>query len=277
MSERLRFLIIDCYDADGQLSLQKSGATLGGQLYLKLLNILAPDAQKDIYNIALLDQVEIDPSIYDGACWTGSNLFLSADNPACINHINLCHAFFERGTPQFGSCWAAQLASVTAGGTVAANPLGREFGYIRDIKKTEAGKSHPMLQGKPDTYACFASHRDSITELSAQAEILSGNAHSAVQALDVLFLNGHFWATQYHSEYDYAEVGNLAQTRKQALINDAVFETEADVDLFSEDLLEYQNSQGQSLEIRYGFDPAMRYPAVNAFELRNWLAHFFNL
>ena len=110
MSKPLRIVIIDCYDTDGQLGLQRSGATLGGRLYQKLLDALVPDAQTEIYNIALLDPGPLDPEKYDGACWTGSNLFLSADNPASASHINLCHAFFDRGIPQFGSCWGAQLA-----------------------------------------------------------------------------------------------------------------------------------------------------------------------
>ena len=277
MVESPRFVIIDCYDAEGQLGLQNSGATLANILYKRLIDSLIPNAKLDILNIAFIDAPSIDPTHYDGAFWTGSNLFLSADDPESRRHIDLCHDFFAHGIPQFGSCWAAQLACHTAGGSVEANPLGREFGFIQNIEKTEIGKSHPMLAGKANIYAGFASHRDSITSYPKECEVLARNAHS-IQAIDVSYLKGRFWATQYHCEYDYAEIAMLAQTRKQTLINDEVFKDEDSVDLFSKDIKNYQEGiDKKNIENKYNLDPKMLVPSHNAFELRNWLSYFFNI
>lgn len=63
--------------------------------------------------------------------------------------MKLSRDAYEIGLPQFGSCWAAQIAVYAAGGKVAANPKGREMGIARKIYLTDAGRIHPLMEGKP--------------------------------------------------------------------------------------------------------------------------------
>ena len=43
----------------------------------------------------------------------------------------------------FGSCWGLQVITAAAGGSVRKNPKGREIGFGRGIRLTEAGRKHP--------------------------------------------------------------------------------------------------------------------------------------
>jgi len=58
--------------------------------------------------------------------------------------LDLARAAFAARVPSFGSCWAAQIAVVAAGGIVRANPRGREMGIARKIALTPEGRGHPM-------------------------------------------------------------------------------------------------------------------------------------
>ena len=47
--------------------------------------------------------------------------------------IEFARAAFDAQVPSFGSCWAAQIAVVAAGGACQENPKGREMGIARKI------------------------------------------------------------------------------------------------------------------------------------------------
>ena len=67
--------------------------------------------------------------------------------------------------PSFGSCFAAQLVAVAAGGSVRANPKGREFGLARKIELSAAGRAHPLFAGKPAVFDAYTSHGDEVDTL----------------------------------------------------------------------------------------------------------------
>ena len=66
--------------------------------------------------------------------------------------VNIARVGFEKGIPQFGSCWAAQVAVHVVGGKVSPHQGGREIGISRRIQLNQAGTDHPMYQGKPISF-----------------------------------------------------------------------------------------------------------------------------
>lgn len=271
-----KLLVIDGYDTAGIAFLEEAGATQAGKLYANLLAKFVPRDEIEIAEISHDAPAEIDLERYDGVCWTGSNLFFSSTNEIVQRHIDLCGEFFERGIPQFGSCWAAQLAAKTAGGEVDINPKGREFGIARKITLTEAGINHPMFKGKPLVFDGFTSHGDIVTKLPKGATLLAGNAFSPVQALDVKHGNGEFWAVQYHPEYNCAEIAGLAEGRAAALIEQGTFKDLAAARAYVNELrvLE-QDPKRTDLAWKYGIDADVRDPNIKTIEVKNWLDHFF--
>lgn len=95
----------------------------------------------------------------------------------------------DAGLPQYGSCWAAQIAVAAAGGHCAKNPRGREMGIARKIALTPEGRAHPMFEGKPSVFDAFTSHNDEITHIAPGGLDLAGNDFTAVQAVAVRHLN----------------------------------------------------------------------------------------
>src|SRR6185369_9495765 len=81
---------------------------------------------------------------YDGVAITGSALNVYDGGPAIEPQIALARAVMRAKTPLFGSCWGLQVVTVAAGGSVRANPKGRELGIARRIALTPAGREHPM-------------------------------------------------------------------------------------------------------------------------------------
>src|ERR1022692_3867933 len=87
---------------------------------------------------------------YDGIAITGSSLHVYDGGPSVMRQIELVRAALTTGTPLFGSCWGLQVITAAAGGRVRKNPKGREIGFGRGIRLTEAGRKHPMYVGKLD-------------------------------------------------------------------------------------------------------------------------------
>ena len=274
----LRLLVIDGYDSLGQQSLLSSKSSLAGVLYKNMLARYVPDASIDILNISLAAQPRLDLGSYDGVCWTGSNLQLSKPEKIVQRHIDTCRALFAAGPPQFGSCWAAQLAAVAAGGEVKASPKGREFGLAHKIMLTEEGKNHPMYAGKPLVFDGFTSHGDIVTQLPEGAVLLAGNSFSSVQSLAVTYESGEFWAVQYHPEYDCGDLASLARARQQALIGQGTFLNDDAAAAYCQ-TLETLNADPKRHDIAWqlGFDDDVLNAEIRTLEVKNWLGHFFKL
>ncbi|MGA8954505.1 MAG: gamma-glutamyl-gamma-aminobutyrate hydrolase family protein, partial [Pseudolabrys sp.] len=131
------------------------GGTAASKGYSDLLRELLPGAVVDICYpgdpVALLpDGSSLEG--YDGIAITGSSLHVYNGGPEVTRQIELVRAALNTGTPIFGSCWGLQLITTAAGGSVRKNPKGRELGFGRGIRLTEAGRKHPMYAGKLDVF-----------------------------------------------------------------------------------------------------------------------------
>ena len=206
MNDVLRLLIIDGYPEPNRKQFESLGMTLAGKLYAKLLLQHLPNARYDIIYSSdsgnhLPDEKGLEK--YDGILWPGCNLTVYHDHDERVTKmVDLVKRGYEVGVPQFGSCWAAQIAIYAIGGKVAVNPKGREMGVARKIHLTEEGVNHPMYEGKPLVFDGFISHDDEIVELPLGAKWLASNDFTNIQAVAVEHKNGIFWATQYHPEYN---------------------------------------------------------------------------
>ena len=103
-------------------------------------------------------------------------------------------AVFASRTPAFGSCWGIQVGAVAAGGDVRRNPRGREVGFARNIAPTDAGRSHPMLAGRPPAYDAPTTHLDVVAVPPADCTVLAGNRMAAIQAAEIRVGGAALWA-----------------------------------------------------------------------------------
>ncbi|HHZ92884.1 TPA: type 1 glutamine amidotransferase [Candidatus Poribacteria bacterium] len=250
--------------------------TCAGQLYANLLLLYVADAEYKILYISD-DAAEIPTEEeirqYDGILWPGCNLTVyHTDDQRVRKMILIVDMAYQVGTPQFGSCWAAQIAIHVAGGEVKPNPKGREMGVARKIHLTPDGKDHPMYYGKPEVFDGFISHDDEIIRLPDGAKWLASNDFTRIQAVSVTYKNGNFWAIQYHPEYDLREMAKLIVARREKLMCEGYFTSDDDVLAYVHDLETIaQDPSRKDLRWKYAIDDDLLDDSIRQIEFMNWL------
>ena len=271
-----RFCIVNCYPAASRENFDRSDVGHPHDLFRGFLRREAPNATSEIVYVADPDfALPAGTSIddFDGFIWTGSDLTVyHTDDPRVAQQITFAERLMEAGAACWGSCWGLQLASQVAGGEVAANPRGREWGMARDIRLTDAARIAPMHVGKPARFDAFIMHLDEVTRLPDGTPLLATNAHSRVQAAIIEVGGGSFWSTQYHPEYDLHEMGRLIAARAKALVREGFFPDEAAVTSYAAKMRELAAAP-DSAELRTELDVGddIIDPRIRQVELRNWL------
>jgi len=277
MRDALRFLVVDGYAKAGREDLQAGGASTAGDLYSRMLSDHAPGCEIDVVYpadsaAALSNGAGLDQ--YDGVAWTGSSLTVFADEPQVTRQIDFARAAFDAGVPAFGSCWAAQIAVVAAGGVVARHPEGREMFLARKIGLTPEGRGHLLYQGKKSIFDAYISHDDEITHLPPGATLLAGGDYTRVQAVSVVRNKGVFWGLQYHPEYDLHEMARLIYCRKDKLRKLGFFQ-DGDAAQAHVDQLEslFQDPGRKDIAWKLGIDDDIINKDVRQAEVKNWIEH----
>ncbi|GAB5373402.1 hypothetical protein AAMO2058_001748300 [Amorphochlora amoebiformis] len=271
----LRVLVVDAYAPDGREQLARGGMTSAGELYARMLRRHSPveDIEPDIVFAADDDFKPPCLDEYDGVAWTGSSLTIYSQEPRVNQQIQFSRDIFEKGVPQFGSCWALQIAVCAAGGECSKNPRGREVVFSRKMTLTPDGRAHPMFEGKTGVFDGFTSHDDEATHMPPGGLILAGNAHTAIQAASIEYKNGTFWSVQYHPEYDMTEIARLTDIRRQMLINQGFFEDDSAVDRYVEMLDQlHKEPFRKDLAWQLGVDHDTLDENFKCLEVKNWLS-----
>lgn len=274
--KQLNFVIVDAYPKPSRDQFNEVGMTTAGKLYAKMLLQHMPDAKYDIFyssdpGIDLPNEEGIKK--YDAVLWPGCNLTVYHDHDERVTKmVDLCKLAYEVGAPQFGSCWAAQIAVYAAGGEVKVNPKGREIGLARKLHLTPEGLKHPMYEGKSPVFDGFISHDDEITKLPEGGESLASNEFTKIQSVSVKHKKGIFWAPQYHPEYDLHEVARLIMAREDKLLKQNYFQNHDDLMTYVKDLESiFSDNSRKDLRWKYGIDEDVLSDEIRQLEFVNWL------
>ncbi len=279
----MKFLIIDGYSKASRDKLEEAGMSFAWKLYANMLLKYIPDAEYEVFfptDTAVDDFPGADSlEEYTGIIWTGADLDINELHiPTNVAQIKLAETAYEVGTPSWGSCWGIQMAAVAAGGTVIRNPKGREMGIGRKIAKTEAGRNHPMLEGKADIYYGFESHYDIVDKLPEGAVVLSVNPFSGIQSMIVEHKKGVFWATQYHPEYNLHEVARLTVAREKLLTEQGFFKDHEAMQSYVDKMEElYSEPDRKDLAWQLGVDEDIIDDDVREIEFKNWIKYIKSL
>ena len=271
-----RILVVDGYARQGREDLRAGGASTAGELYDRMLKKCSPNGAV----VEIVCPADPDAGLptgaaiadYDGIAWTGSSLTIFSGDPNVTSQIEFAKAAFAAKVPGFGSCWAAQIAAVAAGGICAANPKGREMGIARKIALTADGRSHPLYAGKKAVFDAWISHEDEITHLPPGAQLLASNDWTHVQSVSVTHRGGVFWGLQYHPEYDIHEMARLCYCRKQKLTEMGFFRSLDDAQNFVDQLEAlHQDPSRRDIAWRLGIDDDLLSEDIRLAEVRNWI------
>ena len=166
----------------------------------------------------------------------------------------------------------AGITLAVGGGSVAVNPLGREWGIARNIELTDAGQLSPMLRGKPARFDGFIMHLDEVTRLPDATPLLATNPHTHIQAAVIEDGEAAFWSTQYHPEYNLHEMGRLIAARGAALVKEGIFPDEEAVAVYAAKMMELAaNPESPELRDELDIGDDIIDPQIREVELRNWL------
>ncbi|MGJ4859246.1 type 1 glutamine amidotransferase [Labrys sp. KB_33_2] len=255
----MRLLVVE---GNVRAARERHRATYGltpSESYAAVLKSLAPDAVCDIAMPAdegtnLPDAAGLES--YDGVVITGSGLNIWKAEPESMRQVELAREVYKSGTPFFGSCWGLQVATVAAGGSVRANPKGREVGIARDITLTAEGRDHPLYTGKAPVFTSPCVHGDEVEALPEGAIVLASNAVSDVQAVDISHDGGRFWGIQYHPEFSLNELTVIMRRYKPTLLAEGFFRDDEAVDRWVADLEALVSDKRRTdISWRYGIGP----------------------
>jgi GMP synthase (glutamine-hydrolysing) len=251
------------------------GGTPSHQGYSNLLRELLPGAIVDTAHpgdpaAALPDGQSLEG--YDGIAITGSSLHIYDGGTSVNRQIDLVRSALATGTPLFGSCWGLQVITAAAGGVVRKNPNGREIGFGRGIRLTEAGRKHPMYVGKLDVFNAPTVHLDEVETLPPGATVLATNAVSSVQSIELRTNGSVAWGVQYHPEYPLREIAAIVRRIGARLIEEGFFKDTADIKVFSEDLDTLDKDPTcKRLSWRHGISKNVLDKKLRVSEVANWI------
>jgi GMP synthase (glutamine-hydrolysing) len=272
-----RLLVIEGNTAEGRAQQMAAGGGVASEGYAKLLRGLLPGAEIDIV-FAADKGAELPRGTalegYDGAAITGSALHIYETGPEVTQQVELTRGLLNAGTPFFGSCWGLQVLTVATGGSVRRNPKGRELGFGRGIRLTDAGRKHPMYIGKPDVFNAPTVHLDEVETLPQGAVVLATNAVSDVQSAEIHYNGAVAWGVQYHPEYPLREIAAIVRRIGTRLIEEGFFLDENDIKAFAGELDALdQNPADKRLAWRHGISKNVLDTRLRVSEVANWIEY----
>jgi GMP synthase (glutamine-hydrolysing) len=209
---------------------------------------------------------------YDGIFLTGSSLHIYRIEPAVTRQVELMRAIYASGTPCFGSCWGIQIGAVAAGGTVVANPKGREIGVARRITLTEAGRTHPLLAGRPLAFDAPAIHLDTIATPPPGTTVLASNAYSTVHAAEIAHEGGVFWGVQYHPEFPLRQVASILRRMTPLIVAEGFRRDEIEAERWLSEIEALDaDPRRHDLAWAHGLDEEVLDESRRVTEIRNFL------
>ncbi len=270
-----RLLVIEGNSPQTMADHVAAGGVPASKGYSDLLRELLPGAIVDICYpgdpaAALPDGAALEG--YDGIAITGSALHVYKGGEEVMRQVDLVRAALLTGTPVFGSCWGLQVITAAAGGSVRKNPKGREIGFGRGIRLTEAGRKHPMYVGKVEVFNAPTVHLDEVESVAPGTTILATNAVSSVQAAEIRTNGSVAWAVQYHPEYPLREVAAIVRRIGTRLIEEGFFADESDMRGFAGDLDQLDREPDcKRLSWRHGISQNVLDKKLRTSEVANWI------
>ena len=253
---------------------QRAGKS-SGETYAATLKQMQPGVETSILSPA--DDDGAMPSVerlaaFDAIFLTGSPMHVYDDGPEVRRQLDFMTRVFAAGVPSFGSCAGLQIAVAAAGGRVRKMPERMEAGIARRISATQAGRTHPLLAGRPASWDAPAVHGDEVLELPPGATLLASNAVTRVQAAEIRFDRGVFWGVQYHPELALREIAIAIAAQAADLVEAGLAEQEDQVRARAAEIDALHDApDSRALRWRLGVDGEFAEEGLRRREIANFL------
>ena len=193
---------------------------------------------------------------YNGIIFTGGAMRLNDMTKEIKKHINFASNCFKFSKKILAICWGLQICSTAAGGKVLPGKNGAHIGVASDVEINEKGKKNPIFKNKKLKFTSPAFNFDEVCKLPDGATLLASDKVNNVMALYFKVGKSEIWGLQYHPDYEYWQMINISEGRKERLLKNKYFKNE----ILFKNHMDFLKSEEKKLDF------------INrTCEIRNWL------
>ena len=225
----LNILVVEGNNPEDSSVFIKAAKASCSQNLKNLVQKIEPSAEVKIINPSkdnetteALDNIDQ----YHGIIFTGGAMRINDMTDEIKKHINFASNCFKHGKKILAICWGLQVCSTAAGGQVAPAKNGAHIGIATDVKINDEGKKNLIYKNKKDIFTTPAFNFDEVIELPKGAKLLASDSINRVMAIYFKSGQSEIWGVQYHPDYEYWQMVNLSNARKDRLLNNNIFKNE---------------------------------------------------
>jgi len=256
---RLNILIVEGnITEDSEVFIRAAGASASENLKNLVLK-LEPNSNIKIINPGIDEETKKaleDINHYQGVIFTGGAMRINDLTDEIKKHISFASNCFKYDKKILAICWGLQVCSTAAGGRVAPGKNGAHIGIASAVKINKEGQKNLIYKDKKIKFTTPAYNFDEVCEIPEGGTLLASDEVNNI--MSVYFKSGHseIWGLQYHPDYEYYQMINLANERKNKMIDNKYFKDESDF----ENHIDYIKEEDKKLD----FENRTR-------EVKNWL------
>ena len=255
----LNILIVEGNDPKNNEFFVKMAKASCSENLKNLVLKLKPNSEIKIINPARDDETKNaleNIKNYHGIIFTGGAMRLNDMTDEIKKHINFASNCFKHNKKILAICWGLQVCSTAARGKVAPGKKGAHIGIAFDVEINQEGQKNLIYKNKQQTFTTPAYNFDEVFEIPEGATLLSSDKVNRVMGLYFKLGNSEIWGLQYHPDYEYWQMINLANARKERMITNNYFKNEKDF----QDHMNFINNENEKLDFKN-----------RTCEVKNWL------
>jgi GMP synthase (glutamine-hydrolysing) len=265
--------VVDSETVDQKNERRESHGAASFETYSATLRTLDPDAViQTVCCLSADSDSAIDVSDLDGVLFAGSPIQMHTGSPETRAAADFMTRVFSSGVPAFGSCAGLQIAAVAAGGRCKPREAGMQVGFARDIVATDAGRDHPLLQGRPQVWSAPSMHSSVVDLLPPGAICIAQSKATPIEAAEIRSGNGVFWGVQYHPELDLSDIAASIRRQSDDVMEQGLADSREAIETYAR-TLETLDRQPERLDLAWqiGVDEQVTEPRRRQVELVNFL------
>ncbi|MDB4193395.1 type 1 glutamine amidotransferase [Candidatus Pelagibacter sp.] len=248
---------------DSEFFIKAAGSSAADNLKNLILKI-EPSANTEIINPGHDDEtasVLKNMSKFNGIVFTGGAMRINDMTDVIKKHINFASNCFNHKNKILAICWGLQVCSTAAGGKVNPGKNGAHIGIASDVIINNEGEKHFIYKDKKKVFTSPAFNFDEVSELPKNTTLLSSDKVNNVMGVSFTVGSSEIIGLQYHPDYEYFQMLNLINGRKERLFVNKNFLNEDEY----ENHVSYIKSENELLNFN-----------DRTCEVRNWLNYIKN-
>ena len=244
---------------DSEVFIRAAGASASENLKNLVLK-LEPNSNVKIINPGIDEETKEALEVinqYHGIIFTGGAMRINDLTDEIKKHINFASNCFKHDKKILAICWGLQVCSTAAGGRVAPGKNGAHIGIASTVEINKEGQKNLIYKDKKIKFTTPAYNFDEVCEIPEGATLLSSDKVNNVMSVYFKSGNSEIWGLQYHPDYEYYQMINLANERKNRMIDNEYFKDESDFENHIDHIKEEDKKldfENRTLEVKNWLD-----------------------